>query len=59
LTRADGGTQLLEYGLLTLAIGLTGLLVFRGFSTKMTTAYTNWNTNTQAIWEPCPPGGCP
>jgi Flp pilus assembly pilin Flp len=49
------GTQLLEYGLLAGAIGLAGLLVFSTFSARMADSYTDWNSETQDIWEPCPP----
>ena len=52
---AEDGTQLLEYGLLAGAIGLAGLLVFSTFSNRMADSYTDWNSETQDIWEPCPP----
>jgi Flp pilus assembly pilin Flp len=52
---AEDGTELLEYGLLTAAIGLAGLLVFSTFSDRMANAYDEWDSGTQDIWEPCPP----
>jgi Flp pilus assembly pilin Flp len=57
----DGGQDLIEYGLLTAIIGIAGLLVMSTFSTKMGTAYSNWNTAGQTAWQPCPPqpAACP
>lgn len=57
--RDESGQDLIEYGLLTAIIGIVGVLAFSTFAGQMENAYGTWNTNSQALWEPCPPGGCP
>ena len=52
--RDDAGLDLLEYALLSALIGLTGLVLFN-LTPIMGTAYSNWNTNAQTNWTPCPP----
>lgn len=55
----DTGQDLIEYALLTGIIGIAGLLVFPQLVEQMTAAYTNTVTETESLWVPCPPGGCP
>ena len=55
LSKEDKGQDLIEYVLLTGIIAIAGILVFPTIQTKMATAYQNWNTGAQAIWEPPPP----
>lgn len=58
----QSGQDLIEYALLTSIIGVAGVLVFSTFAGKMEDAYNTWNTDSQTVWEPCPPiglGGCP
>ena len=52
--RDDAGVDLVEYALLSALIGLTGLVLFN-LTARMGTAYSNWNTNGQTQWKPCPP----
>ena len=58
LRRDESGQDLLEYGLLAVIIGLAGILVFPAIVNKLSNGYANSNTEVQADWEPCPPGGC-
>ena len=55
--RDDSGVDLVEYALLSALVGLTGLVLF-GLSTRMGTAYSNWNSNAQSQWVPNSPCGC-
>jgi Flp pilus assembly pilin Flp len=50
----DRGQDLIEYALLTGIIAVAGMLVIPSILTNMASAYTRWNTNTQAI-APMPP----
>ena len=55
----DRGQDLVEYALLSGAIGVAGILLFPVIAGAMGTAYSSWNDAVKAAWEPCPPGGCP
>jgi Flp pilus assembly pilin Flp len=55
--RDDSGVDLVEYALLSALVGLAGLVLFN-LSTRMGTAYTNWNSNAQSQWVPDSPCGC-
>jgi Flp pilus assembly pilin Flp len=55
LVRDERGDDLIEYALLVTFIGLAGLLLFPLITAAMGVAYTNWNSNTQAVWIPCQP----
>jgi Flp pilus assembly pilin Flp len=55
----DRGQDLVEYALLSGIIGIAGVLLFPTIAGKMAAAYTSWQANAQASWEPCPPGSCP
>ena len=59
LGRDDSGQDLIEYGLLTAIIAIAGILAFPVIAGKLGVLYVNWNVAAQAVWEPCPPGGCP
>jgi Flp pilus assembly pilin Flp len=51
LVREESAEDLVEYGLLTAFIGLAGVAVVGLILTTLGTGYTNWDTNTQGIWE--------
>ena len=57
----DSGQDLIEYGLLTAIVGISGVLILSTLSTTMGTAYSGWNTAGQNAWQPCPPqpAACP
>jgi pilus assembly protein Flp/PilA len=51
----ESGDDLIEYALLAALIGIVGVVAFNTMSTKMGTAYSNWNATQHSNWEPCPP----
>jgi Flp pilus assembly pilin Flp len=57
--RDESGQDLIEYALLTAIIAIAGILAFPVIAGKLGVLYVNWNVAAQAVWEPCPPGGCP
>ena len=59
--RGDSGQDLIEYGLLTAIIGVSGILVLAALPATMGNAYTGWSTAARNIAEPCAPqpAACP
>lgn len=57
LARDDRGQDLVEYALLTAAIGLAGAATWPLIEQSIGTAYRALDSNTQNLWEPPPPGG--
>ena len=53
----DAGQDLVEYALLTAAIGLAGAAIFPVLLSSIATAYTNWGGNVNSIWVPPAPSG--
>ena len=53
----DHGQDLVEYALLTAAIGLAGSVVWPLIVDSMGAAYQGWDTGVQNLWEPADPGG--
>jgi Flp pilus assembly pilin Flp len=51
LIREECAEDLIEYGLLTAFIGLAGVAIVGLILTALGSGYTNWNSNTQGIWE--------
>ena len=51
LAREDSGQDLVEYALLTASVGLAGAAVFAVMGLVLNTAYTNWDSGTQNLWE--------
>jgi len=51
----DDGQDLVEYVLLTAAVGFAGLLAINTFDDVIRIVYTSWDTASQAIWEPQDP----
>lgn len=57
LVADERGQDLVEYALLTSAIGFAGVAVWPTISTTIATAYRALNENTTSLWVPPPPGG--
>ena len=47
----DRGQDLIEYALLTAAIGLAGVAVWPAITTAVGVAYQGFDSDTQDIWE--------
>jgi len=52
----DGGQDVIEYALLTAAIGLAGIATWPLIAAGIGEAYANFDTQTQDIWEVPDPG---
>ena len=46
--RDDDGQDLVEYALLTAAIGVVGILAWRGISTAVGNGFTGWGSSIQS-----------
>lgn len=57
LLRDERGQDLIEYALLTAAVGLAGAASWPLIEQAIGTAYRALDTNTQNLWEPPPPSG--
>jgi Flp pilus assembly pilin Flp len=57
LARDDRGQDLIEYALLTAAIGVAGAATWPLIEQSIGRAYRALDTNTQNLWEPPPPSG--
>ena len=53
----ERGQDLIEYALLTGAVGLVGVSAWSSIGSGIGTAYTGWDTGVQNIWEPPNPSG--
>jgi Flp pilus assembly pilin Flp len=53
----DAGQDLLEYALLTSAIGLASIAVFDQIRAAIAFAYSSWESGVNNLWEPNDPGG--
>jgi len=52
LLQSDSGDDLVEYALLTTAIGLVGAAAFTFLSDAIKYAYGTWNAGQQNLWQP-------
>ena len=52
----ETGQDLVEYALLAAFIGVVGILLWENIRTGIGTAYANWDTGTQDLWQPPDPG---
>lgn len=57
--RDERGQDLIEYALLTAAVGVAGIATWPFIAASIGTAYRALDTNTQGLWDPPPPGGGP
>ncbi len=53
----ERGQDLIEYALLTSAVGVAGIATWPMIATSIATAYRALDQNTQSLWQPPPPGG--
>ena len=54
LVGEEDGQDVIEYALLTAAIGLCALAAFSLWSGAINKAYNSWNTSTNQLWDPEP-----
>jgi Flp pilus assembly pilin Flp len=47
----DKGQDLIEYALLTAAIGLAGVVGMNLLGAAINTTYTSWDTGVNGLWE--------
>lgn len=59
LWRDERGQDLVEYALLTAAVGLASAASWPLVAQAIEQAYRNLDTNTQGLWDPPAPGGGP
>ena len=57
LASEDHGQDLVEYALLTAAIGLAGIVAWPNIVDSMGDLYQGWDTGVQDLWEPVDPVG--
>ena len=57
LVADERGQDLIEYALLTSAVGVAGIATWPLIAASVGTAYRALDLNTQSIWQPPPPGG--
>ena len=50
----EDGQDVIEYALLTAAIGLCALAAFTLWNAAIGKTYNNWNTNNNNLWDPAP-----
>jgi Flp pilus assembly pilin Flp len=55
----DHGQDIIEYALLTAAVGLAGLATWPLIEAAVGTSYQALDGQTQDLWQPPPPGGGP
>ncbi|HET9832286.1 MAG TPA: hypothetical protein VFP91_11270 [Vicinamibacterales bacterium] len=51
ITQEDGG-DLIEYALLTMAIGMCAVAAFEAWSAAINGTYSSWNTHVNNLWDP-------
>jgi Flp pilus assembly pilin Flp len=54
LIAEEDGQDLVEYALLTAAIGLCALSAVSLWNAAIKTTYNSWNTSTNQLWDPEP-----
>lgn len=57
LVADERGQDLIEYALLTAAVGVVAAATWPLIASTLGTAYTTIESNQQDLWEPPPPGG--
>jgi Flp pilus assembly pilin Flp len=55
LITEDAGQDLIEYGLLTGAIGFCAVVAFNFLGGVINAVYTSWATQVNTLWEPPDP----
>lgn len=59
LYRDERGQDLVEYALLTAAVGLASAATWPLIAESLERTYRAFDTNTQGLWDPPGPGGGP
>jgi Flp pilus assembly pilin Flp len=59
LLAEDTGQDLIEYALLTAAIGFAGVVGINLLGAAINTTYTSWDTSVNGSWEVPPPQSTP
>ncbi len=54
--REDGGQDIIEYVLLTAALGLSTIAAWPLIEAAIGSSYRQLDTNTQGLWQPPNPG---
>jgi Flp pilus assembly pilin Flp len=54
LIAEEVGQDLIEYALLTTAIGMCAFVAFSLWSGAINTTYGSWNTSVNTLWDPEP-----
>ncbi len=54
LIAEEDGQDLIEYALLTTAIGMCAVVAFNLWSGAINGTYSSWNTNVNTLWDPEP-----
>jgi Flp pilus assembly pilin Flp len=57
--RDDRGQDLIEYALLTAAVGIVAVATWPVIAGTIGTTYSALDSGTQGLWDPPPPGGGP
>jgi Flp pilus assembly pilin Flp len=57
LVREDDGQDIIEYVLLTAAVGVVSIAIWPLIETAIRTSYEALDTDTQNLWEPPDPSG--
>jgi len=52
LLEREEGQDMIEYALLTAAIGFIAVATFTALSDNINDVYTSWDTNINELWEP-------
>ena len=52
LIQDEGAQDLVEYALLTVFVAIVGAMTFQVLENALGSAYTNWDTGEQDLWEP-------
>ena len=55
LIQDEGAQDLVEYALLTVFVAIVGAMTFDVLENAIGSAYTNWDTGEQNLWEPNDP----
>jgi Flp pilus assembly pilin Flp len=50
----EDGQDLIEYALLTTAVGMAAIVAFNAWSGAINTTYSSWNTSVNNLWDPIP-----
>ena len=55
----EDGQDLIEYALLTGAVGFAGVVGINAIGAAINVAYGSWDTGVNSLWQPPPPQSAP